>query len=269
MRRLYLRDDPSVLDEVERSWTLGSTDYMRQPLEAYLQRAGRDLIDRIPTGVSSVKRQPPGWQFGPGVFISLAGPPNRDGERESHWRFYPKHPTELWHTVIRDEVEIFRGIVCREGEPRLENPWPTPGPTVIDWDLLRRAAQDLAGELTQQRATAQLVAGASERSRRLRNELRANLSALGIEGSDDLLDRLLQVRVEDYDGRSGWSRFDEGRRRLRGAKMVAEARAAGEYLVEAGLTLFGSPVRDSEDGVEAVAVSAESLQLIAYEVLVD
>lgn len=269
MRRLYLRDDPSVLDEVERSWTLGSTDYMRQPLEAYLQRAGRELIDRIPVGVSSVKRLPPGWGFGPGVFIALAGPPNRDGERESHWRFYPKHPTELWHTVVRDEVEIFRGIVCREGEPRLENPWPTPGPTAIDWDLLRRAAQDLAGELTQQRATAQLVAGASERSRRLRNELRANLSTLGIEGSEDLLDRLLQVRVEDYDGRSGWSRFDEGRRRLRGARMVAEARAAGEYLVDAGLSLFGSPVRESDDGVEAVDVSAETLQLIAYEILVD
>lgn len=269
MRRLYLRDDPSVLDEVERSWTLGSTDYMRQPLEAYLQRAGRDQIDRIPMGVSSVKRVPREWRFGPGVFIALAGPPNRDGERESHWLFYPKHPTELWHTVVRDEVEIFRGLVCRDGEPRLENPWPTPGPTVIDWDLLHRAAKDLAGELTQQRATAQLVAGASERSRQLRNELRANLSSLNLDGSAGLLDRLLQVRVEDYDGRSGWSRFEEARRRLRGAKMVAEARAAGEYLVNAGLSLFGAAVSDTTDASEAVEVSPESLQLIAYEVLTE
>jgi len=116
---------------------------------------------------------------------------------------------------------------------------------------------------------AQLVAGASERSRRLRNELRANLSTLGLDGSEDLLDRLLQVRVEDYDGRSGWRRFDDARRRLREAKMVAEARDAGEYLVSAGLTLFGNPIREAEDLVATVEVSPESLQLIAYEIFTD
>ncbi|MBA2489529.1 MAG: hypothetical protein H0V36_09485, partial [Chloroflexi bacterium] len=99
---------------------------------------------------------------------------------------------------MSDEVAIFRGIACRENEPRQPDPAPTPGPSVIDWDLLRDAAGRLAAELTQQRAMAQLVAGASERSRLLRNELWAGLAGLSVDGTDELLERLLQVRVEDY-----------------------------------------------------------------------
>ena len=101
-----------------------------------------------------------------------------------------------------DEVEIFRAIACRRGEPRRELPWPSLGPTVIDWDLLRRAATDLAEQLTLERSSAEVAAGASERSRKLRTELRAGLDGLEVERADDLLEPLTQVRVEDFDGRS-------------------------------------------------------------------
>lgn len=269
MRRLYQRDDASVLDEVERSWTLGSTDYMRQPLEAFLQRAGREQVDRIPYGVSSVKGLSSEWRHGPGVFIALAGPANRDGQTESYWRFYPRSATELWGQVITDEVGIFRAIACRENEPRLPDPAPTPGPTVIDWELLREAAGRLAVELTEQRAMAQLVAGASERSRRLRNELRAGLAGLDVEGTDTLLERLLQVRVEDYDGRSGWRRFDDARRALRRARAPGERRQAATTLVPAGIELFGRPEAQAETVALRPTVEPDELRLISYEVLVE
>lgn len=268
LRRLYQKDDASVLDAVERSWTLGSTDYMRQPLEAFLQRVGREQVDRIPYGVSSVKRLRVDWPHGDGVFIAFAGPPESTGESETFWRFYPYTPKELWSTVVTDEVDIFRAIACREGEPRIEDPRPTPGPTVIDWELLRRAATDVAEQLTRDRASAQLAAGASERSRQLRTELRANLGSLAIEGTDDLLARLLQVRIEDFDGRSGWSRFQDARRRLRGAPTVGERRDAGTLVVEAGLALFGYPVDGGEGPAQSPVVTPEQLRLVAYEVLV-
>jgi hypothetical protein len=268
MRRLYLRDDAKVLDEVERSWTLGSTDYMRQPLEAFLQRTGREWIEHIPFGVSSVKRMPSDWSYGEGVFLAFAGPGERQGEAETFWRFYPFAPKGLWSTVISDEIEIFRAIACREGESRLPNPYPSPGPTVIDWELLRRAARDLADQLTRDRATAQLVAGASERSRQLRTELRANLGGIDIEGKDDLLARLLQVRSEDYDGRSGWHRFQDARRRLRGAPTLGERRDAGEFAVRAGLDLFGSPVEETREDIGTIEIAPEQLRLVAYELLV-
>lgn len=267
MRRLYMRDDASVLDAVERSWTLGSTDYMRQPLEAFLQRAGRERIEHIPFGVSSVKRAPVDWPHGDGVFISFAGPPESTGEFETYWRFYPYEPRELWSRVVTDDVAIFRAISCREGEPRQGNPRPTLGPTVIDWDLLRSAAREVADQITRDRSTAQLVAGASEGSRRLRSELRANLASLDLPGADELLARLLQVRVEDFDGRSGWRRFQEARRRLRGAPTLGERRDAGTTVVETGVALFGSPAEEGEGPLENPVVGPEDLRLVSYEVL--
>jgi superfamily II DNA or RNA helicase len=269
MRRLYKRDDASVLDEIERSWTLGSTDYMRQPLETFLQRAGRERLDRIPFGVSSIKRLPAGWAHGEGVFIAFAGPPDRGGVADSYWRFYPFEASTLWGRVVADDVEIFRAIACREGEPRQENTHPTPGPTAIDWALLREAAAGVAAQLTLERSTAQLVAGASERSRRMRTEIRSGMMGLEVPGAEGLLARLLQVRVEDYDGRTGWSRFDDARRCLRGARTLGERRDAAELLVEAGLVLFGDPLPDGDGLLPPVEVKAEDLRLVAYELLVN
>lgn len=268
LRRLYQRDDATVLDEIERSWTLGSTDYMRQPLETFLQRAGRERLERIPFGVSSVKRLPADWPYGEGVFIAFASPPDHTGSSDSLWRFYPFAAATLWGQVVTDEVEIFRAIACREGEPRQLDTHPTPGPTVIDWDLLRNAAKGVADQLTRDRSTAQVLAGASERSRRMRTEIRGGLLGLEVPRQEDLLARLLQVRVEDYDGRSGWSRFDDARRRLRGARTLGERRDAGEALVAAGLLLFGDPVPEESALLAPVEVKPEELRLIAYELLV-
>lgn len=267
IRRLYA-DDVSVLDEVERTWTLGSTDYMRQPLEAFLTQAGVERVRDIPVGVSSVKRLPVDSPLGPGVFIALAGPETRNEDRETYWRFYPRLPDGTWGDAMYDEVAIFRTIACRQFEPRVALPWPAAGPTVIDWELLRRAAADLARQLTLERSTAEVAAGASERSRQLRQELRGNLAGLEVEDGDRLLDRLLQVRIEDYDGRSGWRRFSEERRRLNRAETLGERREAAEGVVRLGLDLFGEPIDDVDEAIAPIEVSPDELQLVAYEALV-
>jgi len=257
-----------VLDDVERTWTLGSTDYMRQPLEAFLTEAGVERVEQIPIGVSSVRRLPSEWQRGQGAFIALAGPPGRPGaNRDTYWRFYPRLENGSWGEPLTDEVEIFRAIACRRTEPRVALPWESAGPTVIDWDLLRRAATELAGQLMLERSTAAVAAGASERSRQLRTELRGGFEGLEPDGEEDLLDRLLQVRVEDYDGRSGWRRFDDARRVLRRAKTLGERREAATELVEAGVDLFGAPVQE-EDVIERIEVAPEDIRLVAYEALV-
>jgi hypothetical protein len=130
-----------------------------------------------------------------------------------------------------------------------------------------RAARELAQVLTLQRAQAEIQRGASERSRRLRNELRANAGHLEVPGMGDLLERLLQVAVEDYDGRSGWRAFDDARRRLRRAQSEGERRDAAIELTTRGTEVFGLPVE--EDPVEETAdVKPEHLQLVAYEALV-
>lgn len=266
IRRLYA-DDVTVLDEVERTWTLGSTDYMRQPLEAFLARVGREQIERIPLGVTSAKRLPVDWRLGAGVFIAFYGPAGHDGKRDTYWRFYARREDGTWNDPLSDEVEIFKAIICRESEPRVESPWPTEGPTVIDWELLRRAAQDLAGQLTAARATAELAAGASERSRKLRTQLRASLMGLDVPGSEALLDRLLQVRVEDFDGRSGWRAFTDAERALRREKEAGRRLELASEVVRLGLELFGEPVEVDDAAAVKVIVEPEDLQLVAYEVL--
>ena len=264
MRRLY-SDDVSVLDEMERTWTLGSTDFMRAPLEAFLHRHAVEEVERIPLGVQSVKRLPTqGWDQGPGAFISL------EFEGESFWRFYPRR-SDGWGPAYVDEVAIFRAIGCREGELRRDLAEPFPGPGgVIDWDLLHRAAAEVAEELTRRRATAAIQRGASERSRQMREQIReiaANVSE--IEGVGEVLDRLEEVRVEDYDHRPELQQ-------VRG--LIAAARRADVPLGQrhdlladiatAALGLFGPPVGESETGTE-VSVSPTSLRLVSWEVLVD
>src|SRR5262249_21598684 len=128
-------------------------------------------------------------------------------------------------------------------------------------------AGELAQQLTLERSTAAVAAGASERSRAMRAELRGGLSGMELDRADELLDRLLQVRVEDYDGRSGWRRFDDLRRTLRRARSLGERRRAAELLVEAGLELFGSPI-DDEVVAERIEVTPDEIRLVAYEALV-
>ncbi len=150
-----------------------------------------------------------------------------------------------------------------------DSEWETDGPTVVDWALLRRAAADLADELTRERSTAQIAAGASERSRKLRAELRGGFEGLEVDGADDLLERLLQVRVEDFDGRTGWRPFDDARRRLRHAETLGERRETAAAVVELGLDLLGAPVDADTSELGPVEVSAEEIRLVAYEELVE
>ena len=267
IRRLYA-DDATVLDEIERSWTFGSTDYMRQPLTAFLSRAGVERLDSIPFGVSSIKRLPAGWRHGDGVFLALAAPASAGDAPETYWRFYPRRPDGSYGEPVMDEVEIFRAIACREAEPRAGLAPVPPGPGVFDWELIAQASRELAATLTLQRSQAELSRGASERSRKLRAELRGNAAELDVEGLDDLLERLLQVRVEDFDGRSGWRRFDDARRSLRRAETEDERHVAARAAVELGFELFGPPASEKEDAADVADVRPEALRLVAYEALV-
>ncbi|MGI8729279.1 MAG: SNF2-related protein [Solirubrobacteraceae bacterium] len=266
IRRLY-RDDGSALDEIERTWSFGSTDYMRQPLSTFLVGAGRERLATIPLGVSSVKRLSRGWAHGSGVFLALAAPAPSGHERETYWRFYP-HSSGEQVPPLRDDVAIFRAIACRQDEPRADLPHRPVGPGIFDWDLVAHAAEELATELTLLRSTAEVARGASERSRAIRTEIRADAGDLDVEGLDDLLDRLLQVRAEDFDGRSGWRRFKDARRTLKRADTEGERFDAARVVVELGLELFGGPVAEDLDA-SPTEVTATDIQLVAYEALIE
>ena len=265
LRRLY-RDDDGVLDDIERTWTLGSTDYMRTPLEAYLRAHAGEAIKRIPTGVQSVKALPADWRHGEGIFIAFA---YGSGEQtETSWRFYPRTPGG-WGPAVKDEIDIFRVIVCHPSEPRVDLPahldadGPVPG---VDWDLLRRAAADLADEVTAVRFTAAVTQGASDRSARIRGRLLDALGDLDLPEVGDLLDRLEQVRVEDHDTDPRYEGLLERLRAAERADVPADRARALREVARHGMDLLG-PVEE-EDGRLPAEVRAEDLRLTAWEVLV-
>jgi hypothetical protein len=264
LRRLY-HDEASVLDDIERTWTLGSTDYMRQPLDVFLRSHATQALRRIPMGVQSAKWLPGGWTRGPGVFLALAF--GEAGNSETFWRFYPRE-SNGWGDVILDDVELYRAIVCHASERRAEVPVEEldlgPAP-LIDWELLRRAANEVARDLTARRATAAVIRGASERSARLRAQLLAASADLELPDLDALLDRLEQVRVEDYDARPGYRPFQERVRAAGKADSVAQRRTIVADVAERGLALFGRPEVATEP--EAIEVAPEDLRLVAWEVL--
>jgi superfamily II DNA or RNA helicase len=269
LRRIY-RDDETVLDEIEKYWTLGSTDYMRAPLEAFLRERAADEIRKIPRGVQSIKFLPEEWEHGEGVFIALAH--GESDELEAHWIFYPFDTEKGWGAPLRDEIEIFRAIGCASTEPRApasgsvpDGPSTMPG-VLIDWDLLRSAAGDLAQELTARRNTAALIRGASERSAKIRTRLIDASDGLDVPALDPLLDRLEQVRIEDYDTQPGYDSFMDHLRQAERADDDDERARLIDDLAKRGLQLLGEP--EDDDGYAAVAVDPDELRLTAWEILI-
>ncbi len=258
LQRIY-RDDETVLDMFDRAFILGSTDYMRQPLEAFLRQAGEEAIRDIPVGVQSVKRLPKGWPYGEGTFIAFRyGPP---GTGETHWRFYP----DGGGPPLQNEEHLFRAILCHSTEPRVEledEPWP-----LLDWALLRRAAADVAEAINRRRATASVLRGASERSRRVREQLVLASDELSYESEElgQLLDRLEDVRIEDVDYRPEFRRFQELLRQARSPD-AKDRRGTLEKAVRLGLELLGPPEAVCADDT---AIRPEDLTLVAWERLTE
>lgn len=265
LRRLY-HDEASVLDDIERAFTLGSTDYMRQPLEVFLAANAEEAIRAIPVGVQSVKMAPRDWTHGPGAFIALSY--GEGDAKETFWRFYPW--TEAgWGPAMIDEVEVFRGIVCSSGERRavLETRDTPSGPGgIIDWDLLYRAADEVAQVLTQRRATATIIRGASERSARLRTDLLALAGDDDVGPLNDLLDRLEQIRVEDYDARPAYRAFRDRLAEARRSEDAVQRHKLVVDVVKRGIDLFGPPAEDAEPDLSEIR--PHQLSLVAWEMLV-
>ncbi|CAN5839451.1 hypothetical protein BH23ACT8_BH23ACT8_03100 [soil metagenome] len=266
LRRLY-RDDDDILDEIEKTWTLGSSDYMRAPLEAFLRQNAAEALKGIPTGVQSVKKAPASWRYGSGVFVAFTH--GKGDAKEAYWRFYPR-AGDGWGPAVKDDAELFRAISCTPGEPRavLPDELVPEGPGgVIDWDLLRRAASDLAAEMTSARHTSAVTRGASERSAQLRARLLGVLGNTEMDEVDDLLDRLEQVRVEDYDADSRYAALRGKLRDAERSETPADTHRLLLDVAQRGIDLFGPPEDDDEDAFETV-VKPDDLRLTSWEWLV-
>jgi superfamily II DNA or RNA helicase len=256
IRRLYA-DDASVFDEIEQTLLLGSTDFMRQPLEKFLRETIQESVDEIPLGVQSVKALPADWKHGSGVFIAFRhGEPQRG---ETIWRFYPDSGAPL----VTDETAIFRAIVCSSGTPRADV--PVTKEVLIDFDLLKRAASEVAEAINRRSATATVARGASERSRRIRERLIVLSKSLDADAEriGMVLDRLDEVRIEDFDHERGYRTLMDGLKALETTRADDSLQVFAD-LLERALDLIGTP---SDSATENKPIAAEDLVLVSWEKL--
>ena len=257
LQRIY-RDDASILEAFDRAFLMGSTDYMRQPLEAFLRQAGREALREIPVGVQSVKSAPRDWSFGAGTFVAFRH--GKTGIGETHWRFYP----DSGGPTLQNEEQIFRAILCGRSEPRIhleDDRWP-----LIDWALLKRAAEEITLAMNQRRATAGILRGASERSRKIREALLVASQGIAYASPDldTLLDRLEDVRVEDVDFKPEYRGFRDWLHRA-GSTDEKDRAGALARAVSLGLELFGATTTAV---VDAGDIRAADLTLVAWERIV-
>jgi hypothetical protein len=258
IRRLYA-DDANVFDEIEQSLMFASTDFMRQPLEKFLRESIQESVDEIPLGVQSVKALPSDWKYGAGTFIAF-----RHGgteRRETIWRFYP----ENGGTFLTDETVIFRAIVCSTSTPRGDLPVTTD--VLIDFDLLRRAANDVTDAINQRTATASVARGASERSRKIRERLivLAKRFCGAGEQFDMVLDRLDEVRIEDFDHERGYRVFMDALRAAESVPTPANPDIVLDAILENVLDLIGGP---SNVVGENKPITSDELVLVSWEKLI-
>lgn len=260
MKQLYRADDPTVLDEAEETGLLSSTDGMRLVLDMFLRKAGRERIQRIPYGVSSVRRRPVDADVPSGAFLSFAEP----GEVQTHWRYYPRPDQGAWGEVVIDDLRAFRAINCGENEPRAELPDRPPGPTCIDWELVARAAHELADELNTARATAARRAGSE--TNKFRTLIQRKTAGTGVDASP-LLDRLEEIDLVRWRHEPQWQRVEERVKHLDDIIDPGQREAALATIVAEALEVLGPPQGEPQNSAPARIV-AEQLRLVAYERIV-
>lgn len=261
MKRLYGLDDPTALEEAEESGLLRSSDGMRLVLDMFLRRAGRERLEAIPYGVSSVRSRPTHTDLPSGAFVAFAEPGD---DAPTHWRYYTRQ-NGGWSEPVYEEMRIFRAINCAEEEPRAELPDPPPGPTCIDWYLVAHAAEELAAELNTARATAARRAG--RETNEFRAKIGAKLQNLDIDRGDELLDRLEEVDLVPWRREPEWREVEERIRRVDDITDSVEREQALTDVVEQALDVLGPPQAEPDTAEGLSRVDPEQLRLVAYEVV--
>jgi len=256
MKQLYRADDPTVLDEAEETGLLRSTDGMRLVLDMFLRKAGRDRIERIPYGVSSVRRQASDANLPPGAFLAFAEPDHG----QTHWHYYPR-TGDAWGAAIIDDLRIFRAINCSENEHRAELTDPPPGPTCIDWQLVADAAHELASELNAARATASRRAGSE--TNKFREVVQRKTTGSDVDASP-LLERLEEVDLVRWSHEPPWKRIEERFKRLDDLIDPQQRETALATLIDEALEVLGQP-EDAPHIGEPEPLDPTQLRLIAYE----
>ena len=254
------KDKAAILEELEQAADLISLDEMRFPLMEFLNQKSRELIEEIPMGIHSTRKD--GID---GVFLAFSA------KDRSIWHFYPRINGAIVTDresaykdvmIINEKRKIFKMIQCKESD--YPNPDDLP-PVEFDnaiFAVLQGAVSNLIHDFQKQQSSIRIKPSMSKLIQSIYTALTQGDPVEVDESDIAAKERVLKIirsnfpKTFEREVRQIW---DQYRQESNLTNLVAEL---DEYFIEKEI---GQDLEDEEEATTLDMIKKEDIQLVCYE----
>jgi len=250
----------AILEELEQVADLISLDEMRFPLLEFLTQKSRELIEEIPMGIHSTRKD--GIN---GIFLAFSA------KDRSIWHFYPsingaittdRNSNHKDLIITNEKRRIFKMIQCKESD--YPNPNDLP-PVKFDnaiFAILPGAVSNLIEDFKKQQCSTHLKPKLSKLAQNIyillnQSEPTLNNDESEIEAKERVLKIITSINLKTFEKeiKCLWQRF------LRDKKINNFVAELDEYFIEKEI---GQDI-EMEDETTLDIIKKEDVQLVCYE----
>ena len=254
------KDKAAILEELEQAADLISLDEMRFPLLEFLNQKSRELIEEIPMGIHSTRKD--GIN---GVFLAFSA------KDRSIWHFYPcidgaivtdRESTDKDAMIIINEKrKIFKMIQCKESDyPKPDDLPPVEFDNAI-FAVLQGAVSNLIHDFQKQQSSIRIKPSMSKLVQSIYTALTGDLPDTDESDMADkkrVLKIISSINLKTFEReiRQIWDKYRQERNLT---NLVAEL---DEYFIEKEI---GQDIDDQEEESTLDIIRKEDVQLVCYE----
>jgi hypothetical protein len=251
----------AILEELEQVGDLMSLDEMRFPLLEFLTNKSRELIEEIPMGIHSTRKDGPN-----GIFLAFSA------KDRSIWHFYPRingaittDRSSIYKDLIITNKKrlIFKMIHCKESD------YPKPDdlpPVIFDnaiFAVLQGAVSNLVEDLQKQQASSHIKPQLSKLMQKIyialtQKDLRSHNDELEIEAKNNVLKIITStnnMKTFEKEIKNIWDKYVSDKNL---PNLIAELE---EYFIEKEI---GQDI-EMEEETSVDVIRKEDVQLVCYE----
>jgi superfamily II DNA or RNA helicase len=251
----------AILEELEQVGDLMSLDEMRFPLLEFLTNKSRELIEEIPMGIHSTRKDGPN-----GIFLAFSA------KDRSIWHFYPRingaittDRSSIYKDLIITNKKrlIFKMIQCKESD------YPKPDdlpPVIFDnaiFAVLQGAVSNLVEDLQKQQASSHIKPQLSKLMQKIyialtQKDLRSHNDELEIEAKNNVLKIITStnnMKTFEKEIKNIWDKYVSDKNL---PNLIADLE---EYFIEKEI---GQDI-ELEEKTSVDVIRKEDVQLVCYE----
>lgn len=248
-----------ILEELEQAADLISLDEMRFPLLEFLNQKSRELIEEIPMGIHSTRKDGVN-----GIFLAFSA------KDRSIWHFYPRineaivtdRSSTYKDLMTTEKRKIFKMIQCKESD----YPYPEDLPPV-EFDnaifaILQGAVNNLIEDFQKQQSSIRVKPNLSKLVYSIYTALTQSDLLVTDESDVEAKERVLRIitsinlRTFEREIRRIWDGFVENKNLT---NLVTEL---DEYFIEKEI---GQDIEDDEEETTLEIIKKQDVQLVCYE----